>query len=90
MANRWDGVQKAAMQILGPQGKIPEIPDALDKAMEGSQKSWAEFQAASKSLKDKLDAHEQKYDIHLSALRGFADEINGDDLGLDPKKTKTT
>lgn len=89
MAKTWDDVSKAAMQILGPQGKIPpEITSAVGKSATASQKSWAEFEAARKSLKDALDAHEEKYENYLGALRAQVDDVNKDNLGLDPEKNK--
>lgn len=89
MAKLWEDVSKAAMQILGPQGKIPpESSSATLKAAAASQKSWADIEAARKSLKDALDAHEEKADNFLGAWRAHIDDVNGDNLGLDPRKNK--
>jgi hypothetical protein len=85
MANTWEDAKKAAMQILGPKGKIPEPSKTIVKAADESRDSWAEFEAARKSLKDALDTHEKKFDKYLGALRAEADAINKDNLGLDPK-----
>jgi hypothetical protein len=85
MASTWEDAKKAAMQILGPKGKIPEPSKTVVKAAEESRDSWAEFEAARQSLKDALDTHEKKFDKYLGALRAEADAINKDNLGLDPK-----
>ena len=60
MANTWADAKKAAMQILGPKGKIPEWSKTLSKAAEETIDTWQEFKAARVSLKDALDAHEKK------------------------------
>jgi hypothetical protein len=89
MAKTWGDVSKAVMQILGPQGKIPpEGSSGLTKAGAASQKSWAEFQAARKSLKDALDTLKENSANHLGALQAIVDDINTDNLGLDPKKNR--
>lgn len=89
MAKTWGDVSKAAMQILGPQGKIPpDTSSGLIKAAAASQKSWAEFQAARKSLKDALDTNKEQTANHLGALQAIVDDINTDNLGLDPKKNR--
>jgi hypothetical protein len=85
MANTWEDAKKAAMQILGPKGKIPEPSKTIVKAVEESRDSWAEFEAARQSLKDALDTHQKKFDKYLGALRSEVDAINKDNLGLDPK-----
>jgi hypothetical protein len=89
MAKTWEDVSKAAMQILGPQGKIPdETNGTTQRAAAASQKSWADFEAARKSLKDALEAHKEKAANFLGSWEAFVDDVSKDDLGLDPKKNK--
>jgi hypothetical protein len=82
---RWEDAKKAAMQVLGPKGKIPEWSKTLSKAIEESTEAWQAFKAARTSLKDALDVQDKKFDKYLAALRADVDALNKDSLGLDPK-----
>jgi hypothetical protein len=87
MAKTWEGVSKAAMQILGPQGKIPpDFSSGMIKSGEASRKSWTEFKAAGKSLKEALDAHVRNAENFQGAWQAQIDDVNKDNLGIVPKK----
>ena len=92
MATSWEkfdsDVAKAAMKILGPQAKIPDVIPAIDKAWTESFDAWTEFKAARKRLKDVLDNLEQKEKDLIAAWEAQEDAINKENFGLDPKNDK--
>ncbi len=88
MADEWDAAVKAAQKILGDNGKIPKISPAIAKAAAADHKSYAEFKKVREELKVKLLATQDTSAIWKDALEQFQDEIDEDNLGLDPKKNK--
>ncbi len=85
MANTWADAVKAAMKILGTKGKIPEFPKTIINTGYALGKSWEEFDQARKSLKEKFDAHQKNWDKYQGARLTYIDDIESDNLGLDPK-----
>jgi hypothetical protein len=85
MAKTWQAASKEAMTVLGPKGKIPEPNQTSVKTAVAMNKTFDEFKAAAQALKDAFDAHASKFDLFLGALEANKDEIEKDDLGLNPK-----
>jgi hypothetical protein len=86
MAKTYGDVSKAAMQTLGPKGKLPpEVSTYVSRAATQSHKSLAEFVAARKALKEALEANKDDSATHLTALQAQVDDVNKDNLGLEPK-----
>ena len=85
MADTWEGVSKAAMKILGDKGKIPKISSAIPKAAAADDKSYDEFNKSRNDLKAKLLATQTAGEARKDAVIQFQDEIEEDNLGLDPK-----
>jgi hypothetical protein len=74
------------MQTLGPKGKLPpEVSTYVSRAATQSHKSLAEFVAARKALKEALEANKDDSANHLTALQAQVDDVNKDNLGLEPK-----
>jgi hypothetical protein len=93
MAYSWEkfdpDVAKAAMKILGPQAKIPDVIPAIEKVWDRSHDTWTEFKAARKRLKDALDDFEQMEKDFQAAWQAQEDAIDKENFGLaDPKKDK--
>lgn len=85
MANTWADAVKAAMKILGTKGKIPDFPQTIFNTGTALGKSWKEFDEARKSLKEKFDAHQTNWDKYQGARLAYIDDLERDNLGLDPK-----
>jgi hypothetical protein len=81
----WDDAKKAALKVLGRKGKVPGIPQTFGKTGVALGNSWNEFVEAKKSLKEKFDAHLTNWDKYQGARFAYIDEIERDNLGLDPK-----
>jgi hypothetical protein len=92
MATSWEkfdsDATKAAMKILGPQAKIPDMIPAMDKAWESWHDSWVEFKAARQRLKDVVDNVEQTAKGLIAAWEAEKDAIDKENFGLEPKKDK--
>lgn len=92
MATSWEkfdpDATKAAMKILGPQAKIPDMIPAMDKAWETSHDAWADFTAARQHLKDVVDNLEQMEKGLIAAWETEKDSISKENFGLEPKKDK--
>jgi len=84
-ASFWDKPKKDALDILGDKGKVPELPDNVDK----SATDWDQAEDAARKvvadLLDKMLAMENANDACRNALKQFANKIDKDNLGLDPK-----
>jgi hypothetical protein len=80
---------EAAMKILGPKAKIPDMIPSIAKAQQRSQAAWEEFEAVRKRLKQVLDDVEEMDKNFQAAWEAQADAINKENFGLDdPKKDK--
>jgi hypothetical protein len=80
---------KAAMTILGPKAKIPDMLPSIDKASDKSHAAWDEFEAVRKRLKEVWDKVGEMDKNFRAAWEAQKDEINKENFGLDdPKKDK--
>jgi len=85
MADDWNSAVKAAMKILGDKGKIPKLNSAIPKADAADKKSYDDFKKTRDELKAKLLATQNTGEALNDAMMQYQDEIDEDDLGLDPK-----
>jgi hypothetical protein len=85
MADDWDGAVKDAMKILGEKGKIPKIPGNISKTMNASDKAYEDFKKIRDELKAKVLALQNADSARKDSISQYQDEIDEDDLGLDPK-----
>ena len=81
----WNNAVKAAMKILGDKGKIPKINPAITKAGTADAKTYDEFKKGREELKKKVLASQDSGEALKDAIEQYQDEINEDDLGLDPR-----
>ena len=85
MIDGWDKAQKAALKILGDDGKIPKPKATLDKADAAGVKAWEAVCKAREQLEDLIEKLLDTDSACVNALEDFRDTIDSDDLGLDPK-----
>jgi hypothetical protein len=85
MAGTWKDAVQAAMNILGPNGKVPEPSKTVEHTAHELGDAWTNFDEARKTLKNSFDTYQKVLDKFLGAMRADADAISRDDLGLDHK-----
>ena len=81
----WTKVEQDALKILGDKGKVPDIPDSVAKGEEQFNKAVDVFEKAVADLENKILSIENANDVIKNALKQFANKIDKDNLGLDPK-----
>jgi hypothetical protein len=85
MAQDWTAAKKKAMGILGPKGKIPEPTATVFKSARKNGQTWDEFVASRQELRTILTKHQGSFDAFVGAVQASRDEVEKDNLGLDPK-----
>jgi mannose-6-phosphate isomerase class I len=85
MAMDWDKAVAAATKILGDKAKIPKLGSAIPKAVAAEDKAFDAFDKVRQDLKAKVLGEQNALQALKDAIVQFQDEIDEDDLGLDPK-----
>src|SRR4051812_5341550 len=85
MSANWDKVKAAALKILGDDAKVPDMPDALDKAGESIGKSKEAFDKSREDCEAKILALQNANDAVRNGLKQFEAKIEKSDFELDSK-----
>ena len=81
----WRKPKQDALKILGNKGKVPDVPDSVEKSAEQFEKAIGAFLKAVADLEEKILTMENANDAQKNALKQFANKMDKDNLGLDPK-----
>ena len=81
----WEKGKAVALKILGSEGKVPDIPNALDKADGDFENASNAFEKSRYVVYQKIQALQNSNDLWAKVLKQYLAKVEASDLGLDPK-----
>jgi hypothetical protein len=85
MSAIWDKAKASALKILGDSGKVPDLPDTVDKAADTLDKADDAFDKSREDCEAKLLAVQNGNDAVRNTLKQFLAKVAKSDFELDSK-----
>ncbi len=81
----YEKTKAAALKVLGKDAKVPDLPPAMEKALDTWEKANTEFDASREALEAKLVEMQTANDGLKNLGNQFGAKMAKEEFGLDPK-----